>query len=378
MTDRASPGRKRLWVAFAVVNLFLAMLLVVLAEGVIELVLEHPPRIKLVIDLLSSYYTDYERRIVQFLPECARYDDELGYLLAPGECRFANRGFDTQLQVNSAGLRDDEESLSGPQAIVVGDSHTMGWGVEADEAFPSLIENDCSVPVLNAGISSYGTAREMRLLSKLDRSALKWLIVQYDSNDARENREFRQRGNRLVPMPHGDYKAIVEEQSRRQSYVPGQHTFRLSQLLGRLLVTRISPSTASESPDGSGEAARSEVGDFLNALLAGPALASDVRVIVFEVTGRGRRSDGFTKELRSTLAQGDLPEPWRSMQVLEPNDHTQFDHHLRIDGHLAASGHRTLSNRILAAMGCRSWGGGGRAPDEPTAGTSRSPAARRR
>src|SRR5262245_30955882 len=69
----------------------------------------------------------YGRRSV-FLANCGRYDAGLTYMLKPGRCRFASVEFDTQVNVNSFGLRDDEESLTGPEIIVLGDSNAMGHG----------------------------------------------------------------------------------------------------------------------------------------------------------------------------------------------------------------------------------------------------------
>ena len=76
------------------------------------------------------YYTDFDRAIIQFLPDCFRYHAELGYTLRPGDCRFANQEFDTAVRGgNSVGLRDRETSLRRPTIVTLGDSYTMGWGV---------------------------------------------------------------------------------------------------------------------------------------------------------------------------------------------------------------------------------------------------------
>ncbi|HEY6505513.1 MAG TPA: hypothetical protein VIZ28_16175 [Chitinophagaceae bacterium] len=44
--------------------------------------------------------------------------------------------------------------------------------------------------VLNAGMSSYGTARELKNLYRLDTSGLQTLIIQYGRNDEVENEQF--------------------------------------------------------------------------------------------------------------------------------------------------------------------------------------------
>ena len=57
-----------------------------------------------------EYYMGFERHILQFLPECARFDPQLGYRLKPGHCRFQNPEYDHDMFVNPAGLRDREEA----------------------------------------------------------------------------------------------------------------------------------------------------------------------------------------------------------------------------------------------------------------------------
>src|SRR5262249_6192981 len=51
---------------------------------------------------------------IQVLPDCTRYDARVTYLLRPGRCRFSETEFDTEINANSFGLRDDEASLTRP------------------------------------------------------------------------------------------------------------------------------------------------------------------------------------------------------------------------------------------------------------------------
>ena len=74
-------------------------------------------------------------------------------------------------------MRDDEESLKAPEVIVLGDSVAMGWGIEQNETMAQQIEAMAGLKVLNAGISSYGTVREMKLLNRLDLSRVKYLVI---------------------------------------------------------------------------------------------------------------------------------------------------------------------------------------------------------
>ena len=87
------------------------------------------------------YHMEQDRKMMQYLADCARYDNELAYTLKPGSCQVASREFDVGYRINSAGARDEEASLESPQVVVIGDSHAMGWGVAQEHTFPELLEN---------------------------------------------------------------------------------------------------------------------------------------------------------------------------------------------------------------------------------------------
>src|SRR5690606_35502099 len=97
------------------------------------------------------------------------------------------REFSVVNSYNTLGLRDDEASLDHPSVVVLGDSYTMGWGVAQSEAYPQQLEALYGEKVLNAGVSSFGTAREMKLLKKINLPHVNTVIIQYHPNDFEEN-----------------------------------------------------------------------------------------------------------------------------------------------------------------------------------------------
>jgi hypothetical protein len=355
-TTAGSSLKGRIAVLF--VNLLAIILLLCALEVLIVLSLNHPPRSLLVRRVLSGYYTDVDRAIIQFLPECAQYDHELGYLLRHGSCRFSNRGFDTTVAVNSQGVRDSEEALERPDVIVVGDSFAMGWGVEGVEAFPKLLEERCELRVLNAAISSYGTAREMALLKRLDLSGIRWLIVQYSDNDMRENQEFRDRGNRLVAMSHEDYVALQRMVVGRLRYFPGKHILRFFPHTGERLRSRTGSTVDEAGPTAINgvDVDRVEAQLFLNALISAPLLPEGTRVVALEINGRAKNDGRFAAALRQELASADYPEPWQSMSVLDLAPLLEIEHFLPLDDHLSASGHVVIADALGQAMGCTTRG----------------------
>ncbi|SKB71388.1 hypothetical protein [Dyadobacter psychrophilus] len=128
------------------------------------------------------------RDVVQFNRQFSSYSQDLGYTLRPGsEGYHQDLEYKNKYSVNKSGLRDNDYSLISPRIIFLGDSFTMGWGIDQNKTFAHLTGQMTGAKSLNAGISSYGTYREMLLLSKLQRDSCKVLVIQYCDNDLEEN-----------------------------------------------------------------------------------------------------------------------------------------------------------------------------------------------
>lgn len=102
---------------------------------------------------------------------------ERGYAYAPGfRGRVVTADYDIRVETNSRGLRDDESDLGAPLDILaIGDSFTVGFGVEASEAWPSRLEAHLnaaagdrpSLRVLNGAVSGYSIIQIQLLLAEL-------------------------------------------------------------------------------------------------------------------------------------------------------------------------------------------------------------------
>jgi hypothetical protein len=92
----------------------------------------------------------------------------------------------------------------------------MGWGVNDDETFASIISSRVQVPVLNLGVSSYGTVRELmrvRMHPRLDDANC--IFIQYSWNDFQENTVFLTRGG--LPAPTASrFQQLVRGYDRRK------------------------------------------------------------------------------------------------------------------------------------------------------------------
>lgn len=89
------------------------------------------------------------------------HDSTIGWRLVPNEtCRQRTVEYDIQYKTNSKGLRDDEEhsyakDTSKKRIIVLGDSHTFGQGVAAENTFGKLLQKKTGAEVLNFGVPGY-------------------------------------------------------------------------------------------------------------------------------------------------------------------------------------------------------------------------------
>lgn len=128
-------------------------------------------------------------------PAFTVYDAVYGKRLKPNlhATRIAPE-FRFEINTNSLGMRDPEPTRPANDGIVfVGDSFTMGYGVEDSEAFPALIRaglqsRGLSIPVLNTGMGNNGNGRWVKFL---EHDATKFrpriIVFQVMANDFDDN-----------------------------------------------------------------------------------------------------------------------------------------------------------------------------------------------
>jgi lysophospholipase L1-like esterase len=130
-------------------------------------------------------------------------DPVIGYRLQPGaRTRFTTAEFDTEIAINSAGVRDDEEI--GPKApnekriLVLGDSLVLSVQVPFSATFTELLEqrlNSDRSPeeaaryrVINAGVQGYGPVEQLLFFREALRTLRPDIVVVsvFVGNDAEE------------------------------------------------------------------------------------------------------------------------------------------------------------------------------------------------
>ena len=139
----------------------------------------------------TLYFKGGLRNIWQANHECIEFDEDLLYVPKDGVCKFENAEFKTELTFKD-GIRNNANNLNNfldESAIaVIGDSFSMGWGVNDNETYSSVLERLLKKKVYNLGVSSYGTIREIKKIKKSEvYQKIDTIIIQYDPNDYIEN-----------------------------------------------------------------------------------------------------------------------------------------------------------------------------------------------
>jgi lysophospholipase L1-like esterase len=127
-------------------------------------------------------------------------DSVIGYRLKPGaRVRFATSEFDTEIAVNSAGVRDDEEIGPKPanerRILLLGDSLLLSVQVPFRQTFGELLEQRLTASsggiryrVINGGVQGYGPVQELLFLRSLLPSVQPDIVIEtlFVGNDAEE------------------------------------------------------------------------------------------------------------------------------------------------------------------------------------------------
>jgi hypothetical protein len=331
---------------FAVVLAIQLVIALVLAEGLL-LAMYHHPAAWYPAGLRRFLTTEYfnRRRIVQLDNVHARYDPELVYTLQPGAFVFSNIEFSTQYVVNSAGVRDNQRSLTRPEIVVAGDSYAMGWGVHQEESFPELIEKRTGRVVLNTAVASYGTVRERRLLDRVDLSRATTLIVQYDANDFAENDEFFKQGNQYKASGRDVWLAAIARQRRGERYWPFRMVYDALVWIKRGITGwpqgGFEPS--SYPPDAAADR-------FINAMIHASARdLGTMQIIVVDV----EPDPAFLRALDAARRNELYPAYIRNLRVVDMSQKLTPDMRYVLDDHLNARGHAAIADALVAALDAR-------------------------
>lgn len=287
-------------------------------------------------DLARDVY-QRQRSIWQAQSNCIMFDEVLFYKPRPGTCVFDNVEYSTVLTFDTHGFRQtarpvrlDNDRPNRGRVVVLGDSQAMGWGVQDEETFGSILAREYGFEVYNLAVASYGTARELlRLRKEFDLQKGDVVVIQYHPNDMRENLAFLKSGE----LPGHSPADLGRLAHTPQSYGVMQVSASIGFILkGRLMRALFGTPGAEDERAGPHAETFLAVSDHFQEL----ALA---RVLVCEVASFGQVTS-FSEDLKR-LTEG-------RMSVLNPVwESSDF---YRLDDHLNVKGHRRLANLIAATI----------------------------
>jgi hypothetical protein len=319
-----------------VINIITTLILAVILEATFAYLLSHPRSIPgFLKQSYRQYYNSEDRAIFQ-VTDCAEWDPQLFYRFKTGACDFTNREFNVKNHINSAGLRDDEGSLDNPPIVMFGDSFTMGWGVPQEKSFPDRLEKLCKQKVLNAGISSFGTAREMILLKKLGYDHVKTVIIQYHSNDYEENLKCI-RNNFVLPISSKKtYDSLKENISERAKYFPFKHLKGIAKGVVHTMSGKAEDETVSDTL---------EARAFLDILSHANLGKIASRVMVFKID-HGVNNDGFVNAVDRLLKEPKYAQ--LNITTIRLNGLLNKDDYFILDAHINGKGHEKVAAKLNA------------------------------
>lgn len=339
--------RKRLkFIAYNIVVVFLIFLAI---EGYLTWNLNNPESCpQWLYKPLRSYYGEYDCAIFQYQPHCAHYDSTRFYELNPGNFNFSNREFSNEFRVNSQGFRDDEKSLDYPKIVVLGDSYTMGWGVDQDQTYPQLLENVMGYGVLNTGISSYGTAREISSLDKVNTDSMEYLIIQYCPNDLVENKQFILNDNKLIVSTENVYNNLVKQHQKRKDYFLFKHLYYTTVFLSSDTLKKDAAVPTNSKPNKPRKKIHGEKA-FLEIIRNCDRIPAHTRIIVFALEAE-RCHNGFNDQLRKLLEMEFTSSLADRISFVDLGGLIESTHRHKWDPHLNASGHQVVANKLAQRL----------------------------
>ena len=323
--------------SYKIFSLALFLGLFIACESICVYLVFHPESISKGLATFRRYYREFDMNLIQFNKNYSEYNDSLFYTLKK-EKKFVytNPEFSNSFITNSQGLRDDETSLEAPSIIFLGDSYTLGWGVEQEDTYVLVVERLTGLKALNTGVSSYGTARESMVLSAIDISDAEFIIWQYCYNDAIENKTYVDNNFRLPVRSQREYDDRVRETNWNTKYFPGKYSLTMLNLFKQGFARK--PRNISAEKSKLDEDARQEAERFLAIVENSKIDWNQTKVIVIELNHKESASkfipalhnlverDKKKKQILTNMVVADVKT------ILDPPDYYTLDIHLTKQG----------------------------------------------
>jgi hypothetical protein len=314
--------------------------------------LNHPRTIPPTLKHSFEYYYDYyDCRQLQFQSDKTIYDPLLFYRLKPGvQSNFANREFNHSWVTNKQGERRAGFAAR-PEIICLGDSYTLGWGVEEFQAFPSILERDAGMSVWNAGVPSYGTARELLQLKNIDSSGARFLIVQYCENDYEENQSFLNNHSTLKISSADKLEELREGNYWMTRYYPGKHFSLVATFWVKKHINRIRP-VFKFSPDRHTRTAsvKEQASVFMKVLINSGLHRFKGKIVIICIDNPYKIQNGFIDEVDKLVKYEYAPTLLQNIVTVSLDSVLSEADYYRLDPHLNPRGHEKVASVLKKVL----------------------------
>jgi len=206
--------------------------------------------------------------------------------------------------------------------------------------------------VLNMGMASYGTAREITALRRIDTAGLRWLVIQYCGNDFGENESFIRDNYKLAVSPPAVFHHTVRLGMVSRTYFPGKYFLVIAPFFLKTELNRIHPFFSLPWERKSwGKDPGAQAIAFLDVLSHAPVDFGRVKVIVTIMDTYENMKGGFLGAVKADLAQ----EPYRgrfggNLYLLDLSDTLSRSDLYILDVHFRSSGQAKVAHALWDIM----------------------------
>ena len=266
--------------------------------------------------------------------------------------------FVMEFRTNAQGFRQQRGVDRGSRPVIfLGDSFTMGYGVDEGEQFVALLQSRLGeLPLLNAGMGNNGNGRWVKFLRLAAPNFEPRLVVlQIMANDFEDNaREglFELRGGELIersippPSTSRNLQHLVEA-------VPGLASSHLVGLIRQVLAVRSPADAQGATPRMGTVALRSTAAAEDASIAAGDALTMALIARAIDICQiKGWPVLGLSVEVAGTrLVQLEGLFASRGVALIRlPGKQERPDLYYRVDGHWNAAGHRHVAEMMIPVL----------------------------
>ena len=308
-----------------------------------------------VILLIAEFTVGYIVPIRNVGPTFSSYHEDYGKHLKAGTSTVRKTPeFTMRLTANAYGFRGpDISALPENPVLFLGDSFTMGYGVNDGEEFPALVAakldqelSSSNIPVINAGIGNSGNGRWIKLLETMAKETQPRLVVMqvfendFDNNAQERLFQLNETGELVaLPIPEPGFKRkalnVIES-------IPGLMSTNLMGLV-RQAQTQIAAanyggSDAQNSPEDKAESDQLTYAIIEHALRI--CQENDWPVLGLIIGMDGERLTKLT----------DLFSEFGAETVRSPAKLERPDLYFEVDGHWNEKGHVDTASQLFQAM----------------------------